>query len=144
MRALLLLLLCGAANADSVLVDVYTYHPKDQPWLQNKTPGVHWIDDGGLTIGAFCNSYSASKMHPEQPGTGRKNCAQTYDLGWTWGGQRRIDYGLMAVGAVGYGRGIRIAGVHVMPIVSPFVRLGPLQLMLLAPRTYHLGIRAEL
>lgn len=143
-RLITLLCMCGPAMADALLFDAYTYHPRSQPWMQNKTPGVQWIGDSGLTIGAFCNSYSASTMHPEQPGTGRRNCQQTFDAGWTFGGRRPIDYGLMTAGAVGYDRGVRIGGVYVMPIIAPFIRLGPVQLMLLAPRTYHLGIRADL
>ena len=147
-RALALAFLCTAAQADAVLFDVYTKHPDSQPWMQNKTPGIQYVADNGLTVGGFCNSYSASDLKPEYDSAGRtqgrRNCANTWDAGWTWDSGGRAGAGLVALGALGYGRGIAVGHVHVMPVVMPYLRLGPVQLGVLAPATWHLSLRFHL
>jgi hypothetical protein len=148
MRALMLLLLCGTAHADYVLFDVYTKHPDSQPWMQNKTPGIQYISNDGWTIGGFCNSYSSSQLKPERDelgrSTGRKNCAQTWDIGRTWDSGGKFAAGAMVAGAWGYGRGVRIGNTHMMPIVMPYLRIGPVQVGALAPATWHLALRVNL
>ena len=146
--ALLLALACSSAHADYLLFDIYTRHPRTQPWMQNKTPGLQYISDGGWTVGGFCNSYSASDLKPELDAagrsTGRRNCADTWDIGRTWDSGGKAAAGLMVAGAWGYGRGIPIGHTHMMPIVMPYLRLGPVQIGALAPATWHLALRVNL
>ena len=141
--ALSLLFVSMFAQADSLVLHAYTKHPSDQPWMQNNTPGIGYITENGATFGMFCNSYSASKLKPEfsDDGTslGRRNCANSYYLGKVYSGNinEYIKWDVTTIGVVGYGRGIKLLGEYVQPLVAPGIQVGMFRASLLAPRTIH-------
>jgi hypothetical protein len=134
------LLSCNA-YADSFVTHLYTKHPREQPWMQNKTPGIGYQFDEGYQIGVYCNSYSASKLKPEN--NINRNCNTSYYAAYVY----NWEYANLIIGGVkGYNRGIHIPGFNadIQPLISPGIKLGPIHINVLAPKTYHLSIESKL
>ena len=112
--AILLALVAGAAQADTLGLHVASWH--STPGYNNVNPGAYWRSDDGLTVGAYCNSQSRSPRFPDAP-----RCSLARYIGLT------TDLGPVSITAGMIG-GYQIGTV---PMLVPSLKLGGLRLAFL-------------
>jgi hypothetical protein len=161
LTTLLLALAAGSAQADTFGLHVYTKHaapgaePADSAWhgqsklWNDNTVGAYWRDDSGLTLGAYCNSYSRTERNLA-PNGGRasiqqSSCNVTKYIGWTWETNLVGDLRVAASAVVmhGYGRNlhnITTGGANFYAVAVPSIALGPVRVTLVGQREYHLSL----
>ena len=120
--ALLLALLAGAAQADTIGLHVGSWHSR--PGYNNVNPGAFYRADDGLTVGAYCNSQSRSPNNPDAP-----TCRPSAYAGVTWGGDGLVALTAGVVTGYTYGP---------LPIVLPSIKLGPVRVGVL-PKVEPMG-----
>lgn len=159
--AALLALAAGSAQADTIGLHLYTKHaapgvePGDSAWAgqrrlwNDNTLGAYWRDDSGMTLGAYCNSYSRPEHNVGPTGNRayiqQSRCNVTKYAGWTWETTLVGDLRAAATAVVmhGYGRNlhnITTGGANFYAVAVPSLALGPVRVTLAGPREYHLSL----
>lgn len=111
------------AHADTIGIHVASWH--DRQGYNNVNPGVVYRRAGnGLTVGAYCNSESRSRLYPDAP-----RCRLSTYVGrhWDWQVTSGLTIGATAGALTGYGR------AKAIPFAVPSVRIGDHVRILYAP-----------
>lgn len=159
----------GRAHAEQTIgLHTYTRHQPagveaaDSYWAGQKklwndrTWGAYYRADSGLTLGAYCNSFSRTERNVAPTGLRadiqQSRCNVTTYVGWTVeahplpNAAPDLRVALTPVVMHGYGAnrpGFTVGGARLVAAPIPSLAWGPVRLSLVGPHEYHLSLEAR-